>query len=76
MYSVSYYSELSPQMATIMGIISLALAVLSYVAMWRVFEKADRPGWAALIPFIMLIRSLILYTVTDGSFCAVADSVL
>lgn len=51
MYSVSYYSELSPQMTTIMGIISLALAVVSYVAMWRVFEKADRPGWAALIPF-------------------------
>ncbi len=26
------------------------ISVLMLVAMWRIFEKADEPGWAALIP--------------------------
>jgi uncharacterized membrane protein YhaH (DUF805 family) len=29
----------------------LAVAVLFIVAMWRVFTKAGKPGWASLIPF-------------------------
>ena len=33
------------------GIISLAITVLFVVAMWKMFEKAGEPGWAALIPF-------------------------
>jgi len=32
-------------------IIWLAFTILIIVAMWKVFVKADRPGWAALIPF-------------------------
>lgn len=28
----------------------LALVVISIVAMWRVFEKAEREGWKAIIP--------------------------
>lgn len=28
----------------------LALAILMIVAMWKVFIKAGRPGWASLIP--------------------------
>jgi hypothetical protein len=29
----------------------LALAVIQIVAMWRIFEKAGKPGWASIIPF-------------------------
>jgi len=29
----------------------LALLVLYIAAYWKVFEKAGRPGWAALVPF-------------------------
>jgi hypothetical protein len=32
-------------------IIGLAFAVFSIVAMWRIFTKAGKPGWAAIVPF-------------------------
>jgi len=31
--------------------ISLAIGILLIVAMWRIFSKAGKPGWASLIPF-------------------------
>jgi hypothetical protein len=31
--------------------IYLALAVLLIVSMWKVFQKAGKPGWAAIVPF-------------------------
>jgi hypothetical protein len=37
----------------------LAIAVLMIVAMWKVFEKAGEPGWAAIIPiynFFVLLK--------------------
>lgn len=33
------------------GIIGLVIGLFLIVAMWRVFSKAGRPGWAAIIPF-------------------------
>jgi len=30
---------------------SLALAVVVIAGMWKVFSKAGKPGWAAIIPF-------------------------
>lgn len=30
---------------------SLVISVISIVAMWKIFEKAGEPGWAAIIPF-------------------------
>jgi len=29
----------------------VALGLLGIIAFWRVFQKAHRPGWAAIIPF-------------------------
>lgn len=29
----------------------LALVVVSLVGMWKVFTKAGKPGWAAIVPF-------------------------
>ncbi len=31
-------------------IISLVVALIGIIALWRVFTKAGRPGWAAIIP--------------------------
>lgn len=28
----------------------MATIIITYAGMWRVFEKAGRPGWAAIIP--------------------------
>ena len=36
------------------GFILLAIAGLMIVSLWRIFEKADKPGWASLIPFYNL----------------------
>lgn len=32
-------------------ILSLILTVIAIIGLWRMFEKADEPGWKALIPF-------------------------
>lgn len=41
----SYYSA-----DPITNLIVLALVVLVVVALWKMFEKADEPGWKAIIP--------------------------
>ena len=35
-------------------IISLAIAVFAIVCMWKIFAKAGKPGWAAIVPFYNL----------------------
>jgi len=37
------------------GIVWLAVIVLMIVAMWKIFEKAGKPGWAAIIPIYNII---------------------
>lgn len=37
------------------GIVYLAIVVLLIVAYWKVFEKAGKPGWAAIIPIYNVI---------------------
>ncbi|MDH5398482.1 MAG: DUF5684 domain-containing protein [Cyclobacteriaceae bacterium] len=36
-------------------IASIVLSVLYIIAMWKLFEKAGQPGWAAIIPIYNLI---------------------
>jgi hypothetical protein len=36
-------------------IIELALVVAAIAGMWKVFEKAGKPGWAAIIPIYNLV---------------------
>jgi hypothetical protein len=43
-YSAEY------QMPTGLIIFIIALAIFQIAAMWKVFEKAGQPGWAAIIP--------------------------
>lgn len=33
------------------GLVALAVLILVLASAWRIFTKADKPGWAALIPF-------------------------
>jgi hypothetical protein len=35
-----------------------AVAILMIAAMWKVFEKAGKPGWAAIIPIYNIIVML------------------
>lgn len=37
------------------GILYLAIIVLLIVANWKIFEKAGKPGWAAIIPIYNVI---------------------
>ena len=36
-------------------IVTLAWVVIQVVSMWRIFEKAGRPGWAAIVPIYNVI---------------------
>ena len=42
-------------MGTGMMVVILAITVLVIAAMWKIFEKAGEPGWAALIPIYNMI---------------------
>lgn len=41
-----------------MFIVQLLIAVLMIVSMWMVFQKAGKPGWAAIIPIYNIIVML------------------
>ena len=45
-------------------VFSILIAVITIVALWKIFTKAGQPGWAALIPFYDLY---VLYKITWGS---------
>ncbi|MHB2015881.1 MAG: DUF5684 domain-containing protein [Candidatus Xenobia bacterium] len=40
--------------AAISNLVALAIAIVAIVGMWKVFEKAGKPGWAAIIPIYNL----------------------
>lgn len=40
------------------GLFGLAVAVLMIAAMWKVFAKAGKPGWAAIVPIYNYIVML------------------
>lgn len=51
-------------MAVFMLIISIALAVFGIIVMWKLFDKAGKPGWAAIVPFYNLY---VLFEITWGN---------
>jgi hypothetical protein len=40
--------------ATVVPIVSLVLLIVIVAAMWKIFKKAGKPGWAATSPSITL----------------------
>lgn len=43
---------------------ALALIVVSLIGMWKVFTKAGKPGWAAIVPFY---NAYCLFDIAFGS---------
>jgi len=39
----------------LMVIIIAAIALISIIAQWKIYEKAGKPGWAVIIPFYNII---------------------
>ena len=56
-YSYSYDGSDAGMFAVMMGLfatyglIMLIIGILSLIGMWKVYEKAGKPGWAAIVPF-------------------------
>ncbi len=44
------FSSTSAGPGPVFWIVVCALAILEIAAMWKVFEKAGQPGWAAIVP--------------------------
>ena len=60
-----YYSYSSPPAYNpVFTIISLVLCVFVLVCMWIIFRKANKPGWAAIVPFYNLY---VMFEITWGS---------
>lgn len=57
-YEVTYNSNLTDAAASAIFIpiliISLASMVFGIIVMWKLFDKAGKPGWAAIVPFYNL----------------------
>ena len=54
------------------SIVLLALVIISIVARWKIFAKANQPGWASIIPiYNALIFLRIIGKPCGGYFCFV-----
>ena len=49
---------------TTVMIVSLLISIFIIICMWKIFEKADEPGWAALVPFY---NTYVLFKITWGN---------
>ena len=58
------YSSSSP----FASFLSLAIAILGIIAMWKIFVKAGEPGWAAIVPFYNIYTLFKITGETVGSF--------
>ena len=45
-------------------IVSLCITIVSIVALWRIFKKAGKPGWASIIPIYNLV---VMFQICDMS---------
>ena len=45
-------------------IVGLVVTVIMIVAMWKLFTKADEPGWAAIVPFYNMY---VLFKISFGN---------
>jgi hypothetical protein len=48
-------TQMSPVAGAIFGLIWLAVVILMIAALWKVFVKAGKPGWAAIVPIYNVI---------------------
>lgn len=68
MYTDYGYSEAAGAgMMAAMGVyylVALVICVIALVAMWKIFVKADEPGWAAIVPFY---NNYVLFKIAMGN---------
>ena len=41
--------------AAVAGLIGLVVGLISLVSIWKVFTKAGKPGWAAIVPIYNMV---------------------
>lgn len=51
---VQQTGEISP----LLGIVWFAIIVVVVIALWKVFQKAGEPGWAAIVPIYNIVVML------------------
>ncbi len=51
-------------MMVVYSIIAIVFAVIVLVAMWKLFAKAGRPGWAAIVP---IYNAYVLFDIVYGN---------
>jgi hypothetical protein len=49
-YDQTASTGMSPAVAIILGLVYAAIVIFEIAALWKVFTKAGRPGWGAIIP--------------------------
>ena len=64
-YSVSYSADFSSN--PVFWAIYAVVLIVGIIALWRVFTKAGRPGWAAIVP-IYNIYTLVKVSGNSGWF--------
>lgn len=59
-YSYNYtasgldYASLGAALGVYMGVV-VVIGILSIVAMWKIFTKAGKPGWASIVPIYNIV---------------------
>lgn len=54
-YGIAALSGVMLIFALIIMIIAIAAGILQIVAMWKLFNKAGKPGWASIVPVYNII---------------------
>lgn len=50
-----YTNQMSGQQSTTSSLVSFVFYLITVIALWRVFTKAGRPGWLAIIPIVNVV---------------------
>ena len=50
-YNTTATADLS-SISPMVWVFYIAVAVISIVAMWKIFQKAGKPGWHSIVPFL------------------------
>lgn len=58
--SYNVYANVSPATYAIYGIVGIFVLV----CLWKIFQKAGEPGWAAIVPFY---NTYVLFKITYGN---------
>ena len=56
MYTTTTYGQTNmPEVSPVVWIFYIAVIIFELVALWKIYEKAGQPGWAAIIPIYNIV---------------------